>query len=159
VRAAKIFEAPDKVEKFRIEDLRLQGSPNYEKRPKIDGLAYRSRSECNDSASSKRLAVLVMNPFSYSLTNFACTFLPGVAFRFSKGTQTALVAICFHCNQLAIIENDPHLPLFSIGGPLVRLRFVKEITYYRPEYLDITKAAFPDDPEIQKLDIYKNTFL
>jgi hypothetical protein len=159
VRAAKIFAAPDKVEIFRLEDMRLQGNPRYDNLKKIDGLAYRSKSVYNDPALAKRLTDLVLNPYSYSLTHSACIFNPGVAFRFSKGTQTALIAICFHCNQLALIENDPHLPLTSIDGPLVRLRFIADIDFYRPEFLEIVKAAFPNDPEIQKLETYKYTFL
>lgn len=159
-RAQNIFAGATKVETFRLIDFRLQESQPANA-PKVDGYFYSSKDSDQNADFAKKLAALVLNPNSYSRMHWACTFNPAIAFRVSKDKQTATVLICFHCNQLALVENDPQLPLQSLDGPKARVRFMEDIDLFRPEFIALAKEAFPNDKEIQQLETYgdSNKFL
>jgi len=153
-----IFEDADRVNSFRLVSYydALQLDSTKEKTPgaklpgKIGDFYYSARGETTGADFAARLGKIVLDPRGYAPETL-CKFDPTVAFQILKGTQTVTVAICFNCNQLMVVEPNPHLPLKSLGGIERHFRIGGVFDVYRPELVTLAQEVFPHDEKIQSL--------
>ena len=79
-----------------------------------------------------------------------CYFEPGVAFRVWSGLKSVDVILCFHCDQLGVVENNPNVPERNIGGRLnARMNVLGDFNPAREQLLALTKEAFASDDAVQ----------
>lgn len=151
--AAALFANADRVQVFRLFS---QRGKNEQARGKLlGGISYFAQGKQGDKAFAARLAATVLNPASYWLPGQStkqCYIDPGVAFRVWSGKRFADVIVCFECNQLVVLENNPKIPESSIGGWLTgRFTVAGDFDPARQSLVALSKEGLPDSPEIQKL--------
>ena len=148
-RATLIFKQADKLEAFRIAKS-LPGAEPGKGVGKVDGFPYAYKKELGIEFT-KRFASLILSPKTYTGLHKACGFDPLVAFRARHKNETATFVICFGCNELALVENDPKLPITGAGYYVARVRLIESFDDYRPELIAFAQEAFPHDMDVQKL--------
>lgn len=155
-RAKEVFEATKAVETYHMG--KAVGGEFFNSIGKIDGVPYALKGKDQDANFARRLSQLAFSPVSYTGMHKACTFVPNVAFHAKHKGATATIAICLGCNELALFENDPKLPVGAVGYISGRVRFVEYFDWYRPEFLALAQTAFPGDEELRALPIYSKMF-
>jgi hypothetical protein len=72
-----------------------------------------------------------------------CTLKPGVAFRFTRGNQTATIFLCYYCGDgFVLVRNGDGLSTYER-----KYRLIKS----NEALLNVIKEAFPNDPDVAKL--------
>jgi hypothetical protein len=138
VEVMALLSHPKKVEVFRVdEETRqtwAQGKP-----------------KTLDKTSARKLSAILSNETQYEWDNgkpvmLGCIFRPAAAFRFRRGKKFLSVLACFRCNQVLFVPDG--LPKEDKERPAFRVAWM---VWLRPEVLQITKKAFPDDKEVQEI--------
>ena len=145
--AAAILTGADKVEPVRIESL-LESNGGLDHYPVV------SRAPRLGHAFAVRLAALLLNPKSYMIPGQdakMCIFSPRVAFRVWEKSKFVDVLICFECSQLMVVENDPKVPLRSLGAKPARFRVGGDFDAIVPELAKLVREAFPGDPSLEEV--------
>lgn len=151
--AAALFAGADRVQVFRL--FPQSGRQEKAQGTLLGNVPFYAKGKEQGAAFASRLGALVLAPKSYMLpgqSTSQCDIEPGVAFRVWRGKQFGDVIVCFECDQLAVLENNPKIPENTIGGWLTG-RFVVAGGFnpIRPQLLALAKEALPDSPEVQKL--------
>lgn len=148
--AATIFAGATKVESFR-----LFSSGPEKAIGKTKNFNYFAKGITQNHRFAARLAAVVLDAKTYPWPGQftkQCYFDPAVAFRIWKHTEFVDTIICFHCNQLVVLENNPQAPHRNIGGWLEgRFYVAGDFDVARPQLLTLAKEALPDDPQMQAL--------
>lgn len=148
--AAAIFAGATKVESFR-----LFGRDDEKPIGRTKNFAYFATGTTQDNRFAARLAAIILDAKTYpwpGQSTKQCYFDPGVAFRVWKNAEFVDTIICFHCNQLAVLENNPKVPQSSIGSSLEgRFYVAGDFDFARPQLLALVKETFPADPQMQAL--------
>jgi hypothetical protein len=137
-RAIKVLAAPDRVEVFRV-------VPTREKKPNDQAFAgYPQRAAGKEQGPeyARELAGVLKDDHSYDW-DFAkaCEFEPGVGYRVWSGKDSVVVLICFHCNEIGVIEDESkpdHMHVRSADPA-------------RKALVKLARQALPDDKTIQSL--------
>ena len=152
--AAALFAGADRVESFRL--FPVNSPPEKPGGNLLGDVPWFGRSTRQGRSFAARVGALVLDPNSYlqpGHTVKKCYFDPGVGFRVWKGRQFADVVICFHCNELAVLENSPHVPEQTFGGRVIgRFAVGGDFDPVRPQLAALAKEALPGIPEIDRLD-------
>lgn len=91
------------------------------------------------AAQTKKLQRLLNKPLPFrSEPKANCRFNPGVALQFVKDGKALTLLFCFSCDEWA----------FDQGGKMVYAQFGSD----RKALVELAKALFPQDEEIQKLN-------
>ena len=101
-----------------------------------------------DTDSTAKLVAVLLNEDTYrwegdSPIGLRCIFEPGVAYRFWKDKEVVSVLVCFKCSEVKFVSDNPE----DKGDPFRRAIYAK----LRPEIVQLTKQAFPNDKDIQAL--------
>ncbi len=106
-----------------------------------------------DAKFAGKLGAILLVPESYVLPGMGmtlCLFQPGVAYRVWSGPKFVDAIICFHCDQLGVVENDKTVPERGIGGSLQgRMNVLGDFQPARAALLAVTKEAFASDAAVQ----------
>ena len=157
---AEIFSHSQKVETFRITtkdaDLAKQEDLLAAKRIKknVGGFPVVSVGPILKKDFSNRLAKMLLDPKSYLAPGEdqkSCILTPNVAFRVWKENQHVDVVICFSCSQLVVIEENPQLPLRSIGAYRFHFRVGGDFDPVRRQMINLCKQVFKRDQDLQAL--------
>ncbi|RYG62651.1 hypothetical protein EON80_22715 [bacterium] len=148
--AVALFAGATKVESFRLFTLTKE-TPH----PYISNFPSYGEATTQGPDFAKRLGKIVLDAKTYRApgqSTKSCYIEPAVGFRVWKGKQYADTVICFDCDQLAVLENDPKIPMNSIGSAL-RGRFyvAGDFDVAHDKLVKLAKEALPDDPTISKL--------
>lgn len=146
-QAAAILTGADKVEPVRI-------WPPLESNGGLDHYPVVSRAPRKGHDFAVRLAALLLDPKSYMIPGRdakLCIFSPTVAFRVWKKSQFVDVLICFECDQLMVVENDPKVPLRSLGAKPARFRVGGDFDSVVPELAKLVREAFPGDSSLEEV--------
>lgn len=135
-----ILQGATRVETFRI------GNPSVSCSflpARMDGHWLNSKGPTKDKAFAAQVTKILLDPQLYADTRDRCLFSPGVIFRFWKGSQRVDCLMCFHCDDILILAQDPqghttHTAFTNFGAR-------------QPALLALVKRAFPADKEIQAL--------
>jgi hypothetical protein len=147
-QAAAILTGADKVEPVRIEPLFEVRGGGLDQYPVV------SRAPRKGHAFAVRLAALLLDPKSYLIPGQdgkMCIFSPRVAFRVWKRSKFVDVLICFDCGQLMVVENDPAVPLRSLGAKPARFRVGGDFDPILPELTKLVREAFPGEPSLEEV--------
>jgi hypothetical protein len=90
------------------------------------------------AASALRSAVV-----TYPKEMSTCILKPGVAFRFTRGNESATIFLCYYCSDGFVLVRDGT----GLSTYTRKYRFVKS----HEGLLNILKETFPDNPDIAKL--------
>ncbi len=141
-RGIEILRNAERVEIFRIksntpEDWSTPG------RPAIEGYEILAQTEQGREFATKVSGALLneRNQFGFGK---ACGFSPGVAFRIWKGKESAVLIVCFQCNDLRLSFYD------SSGREIKRTGF--DFVLNRSLLLALARRAFPSDSVLSELD-------
>ncbi len=149
--SAAIFDRATKVETFRL----FRTSPDEAAKTSMRGFEVFAQGPTLDGKFGQRLGAVLLRPESYVLPGqgtTACAFEPGVAFRVWSGATSVDAILCFGCNQLGVVENDPKVPERNIGGRLNdRMNVLGDFGPARVELLTLTKEAFASDDAVQSI--------
>ncbi len=148
--AAAIFAGATKVECFR-----LFPSSKEKAIGKTKNFSYFAKGTTQDKQFAARLGAIILDAKTYSWPGQSmklCYFEPGVAFRIWKNAEFVDTIICFHCSQLAVLENNPKVPQNGIGGSLQgRFYIAGDFDSARTQLVALAKEGFPTDTKIQAL--------
>lgn len=88
---------------------------------------------------TSRLSKVLLSPETYGGMPLAC-FSPGVAFRLWHENKSVTAYICFHCNNMRLVEDTGSQPR-------------EEVPIYegRDVLLELSKESLPNDSTIQSL--------
>jgi len=148
--ATAIFAGATQVESFRL-------FPDGQEKPigKTKNFSYFAKGATQDKRFATRLGTLILDAKTYTWPGQSikqCSFEPGIAFRIWKNAEFVDTIICFHCSQLAVLENNPKVPQRSIGGSLQgRFYVAGDFDSAHAQLVVLAKEAFPNDTEIQAL--------
>ena len=138
-KVISIVDGATRVEVFRLKDHLL--SNYYPLAKHKEAIDYAGKPQGKEFAS--RLSDVLLKPTTYGIQNWAC-FSPGVAFRLWRNKQSATVLICFHCNNLLLLDDAAkasdkkgYTQGISSEGRAALVQLVKEV--------------LPDDAVIQSL--------
>ncbi len=105
----------------------------------IGGYEILAQAKDQDKAFAGKLATILFDEKTYNFeVAKGCEFDPGVAFRVWKDKASAIVLLCFACDELEI-QQDKH-------------RGHEDFDAKRGELLKLAKLALPDDKDIQALE-------
>ncbi len=129
--------APEKVEAFRVRA--MPNDENPDSQATVGGATITTGPVAVDAGTARDLAGILKDPHTYGW-DFAkgCKFDPGVVLRFTAGTSTVDVILCFHCEELQSYLNGK-----KVGG--------EDFDAATARIAAIVKRLFPNDEEIQKL--------
>lgn len=148
--SAAIFDKATRVETFRLFPTSASDKPVGD----VRGFATYWRGTTG-AGFARKLGAVLLRPDTYVLpgqSTTLCYFEPGVAYRVWSGTKFLDVVVCFHCNQLGVVENDPKVPERNIGGRLsARMNVLGNFNPARAELLSLTKEAFASDEALQAI--------
>ena len=148
--AQSIIDKAESLEVFRLapEDLRI-GFPPQQAEPKEGffetyplkatiasselGSGYKERAAAAIKAAIKR------DPNEVTV----CILKPGVAFRFTRGKQTATIFLCYYCGDGFVLVRDAN----GMSTYTRKYGFVRS----NEALLGVIKEAFPNDADIAKL--------
>ena len=135
-----ILRGAQRVEVFRVESEPVAGDPR-------ETIGYRpiisvGREQGADFA--RRLSDVLRSSGVIPHRNH-CSLQPGVAFRLWKGSRAVEVLVCFKCDVLW-----PHVVGSQVGNVVHEWQ---DFDLARAELVALTKEAFPDDIEIQALQV------
>jgi hypothetical protein len=128
-----------RVEVFRIEDSKRAKAGD---KNQIAGHRILATGKEQGAPFASQLAAMLQTDQALLGSQARC-FLPGVAFRAWKDTESVEVLVCFTCKNLQVILRDAK-------GAEVK----KSSGGFGPTYgplLPLVKTAFPDDKEIQSI--------
>lgn len=128
-----VLRSPTKVEAFRVGT--ADGNPHstdYRAMPETAGPV------AVDPATASELARILLDPKSYSPHPKPCVPNPGVKLRFTAGSRTVEVFLCFECSELFVYEG-------------ARSRGALEFDPAHGSLVIVVKRLFPKDPAIQAL--------
>jgi hypothetical protein len=137
----KILSGATKVECFRLDPQTEKGEGKAVQR--IDGYPIIATGQEQGAEFAGKLAAALKDAKSYGVP--AKCFFPGVAFRVWKDKQSVEVVICFMCSNFYTITRD------ADGKEVSR----SELAGFQKNwavFVELAKAAFPNDPAIQKLE-------
>jgi hypothetical protein len=159
--AAEVMRAPDRVEYFRVgRQLEVYTEEEAKERdavyaaagqkppvppPSLLGYEITGRVSPNDPKIGPALGAALTSETTYSQGSFFCGFNPGVGYRFVKGPRSVVVLICFTCWEMAVAEE------LKAGDRRDLFSKVPMSDEGSRAILDLTKRAFPDDPDIRKI--------
>jgi hypothetical protein len=130
-----------RVEVFRINPER---SPEFPVETQIGGFPVTATGKEQGKEFATNLANLLLTDGTWTNPKAAKCFDPGVAYRLWKDKSHVDVLICFNCHNLQVTSYDAE------GKKLVEAFGNMEDASYAG-LLKLTKAAFPDDKQIQDL--------
>lgn len=147
--AAAILTGATKIEAYRF-------FSQDEKKPlgEIGDLPFYHKTVVQEPSFKMRLATLLLDAKSYIIPGRdgkLCILEPTAGFRVWQDQKFVDVVICFSCNQLLVIENNPQVPMSSIGNFRARFYVGGDFDSVRPQLLALVKEAMPDDALIQNL--------
>ena len=149
--SAAIFSNATKVETFRL----FAVSRNEKSKTSLRTFKVFAQGPTLDGTFGRKLGAILLRPETYILPGqgtTACAFEPGVAFRVWSGPKSVDVIICFHCNQLGVVENDPKVSVRSIGGRLNdRMNVLGDFNPARAQLLALAKQAFASVEAVQSM--------
>ncbi len=128
-----IFEKATKVEVFRIES-----KADKDAKESIAGYPIVSKGKEQGKEFVAKLKTVFTKKEVYTGSQARC-FQPGIGFRLWNDKEYIDVAICFGCTNFVILGSDGTRSSGAFGG-----------AGYAP-VLEVVKAAFPDDKEIQAM--------
>jgi hypothetical protein len=139
--AADLLHQSDYVEAYRVAPLADHPGAGG----KVAGFAVLSAHSMADDQARKLAAAVttasnLREPASSSTTS---TFDPIVGYRFYRGSEEVAVLLSFSANQLLVVQKDVHRKEVY--------RHTWSIADSRPTFLQITKQAFPDNPQVTTL--------
>ena len=141
-RGIEILRNAERVEIFRIksntsEDLSTPG------RPAIEGHEILAQTEQGREFATKVSGALLSERNQFGMGK-GCGFSPGVAFRIWNGKDSAVVIVCFQCDDLALTFYD------SSGKKIKHTSF--DFVLNRSVLLALARRAFPSDSVLTELD-------
>lgn len=120
-----------------------------------EGVSWFAKGPERGLGFARALGAIVLDPRSYRSPGRSvksCYFVPTVAFRVCDRSQFVDVVVCLGCSQLAVLENDPKVPVRRIRGSLEgRFLVAGDFEALRPALLALAKRALPGDRAIQEL--------
>jgi hypothetical protein len=134
--AQEILSGATRVECFRI-DPRTSGKGEH-----IDGYVVTATAEEQGRDFAAKLAAALKDEKSYG--DPARCFFPGVGFRAWKGKESVDVVICYLCSNFYVVARDEN------GKEVARTPYIG-FQCNRAAFVELAKAAFPEDPAIQQL--------
>lgn len=149
--SAPIFRHATRIEIFHL----FPNAPEEKSANSIRGFPIYQSATLPDATLGPQLGAILLRPESYVVASqdiLLCYLMPAVAYRVWSGAQSLDVLICFHCNQLGVIENDPHVPIRNLGGRIdARMNVLGDFAPARAELLALTKRAFVSDDAVQAI--------
>ena len=130
-----------------MESFRLSPTDSQRTLGKINNFPIYGQGQTQDSAFAKQLGAIVLNAETYQMPGqslYQCYFEPGVAFRVWNQKRFVDTIICFSCDQLAVVEHDPEIPMNTLGGSLQGRFVVAGDFVARPQLLKLARQAFPN---------------
>jgi hypothetical protein len=135
-----ILQKATKVEAFRV-DTKLSDDPKNAKET-IAGYTILSKGKEQGKEYAAKLTKVFTKGEVYTGSQARC-FLPGVGLRVWKDKEYVDIAICFECTNFVMMGSDGTRSNGAFGG-----------AGHAP-MLEVVKIAFPDDKEIQALQVPK----
>ena len=100
-----LLQEADRVEPFRLKP-NLDGTPSAPGRPSLEGYEIIARGKPLGPDFAKRLAASILNDKNVLGVRDWCGFMPREAFRFWRGKASAILLLCFQCNEIHINYYD-----------------------------------------------------
>lgn len=142
-RTVAAIQGATRVEAFRVDPQRRPAGSDPAG-PAIGGYPITATvgEQGQEFASALADVLLEDRTYQFEIAK-GCIFSPGVGFRLWKQHQAVAVLLCFHCDELEVLWEDP-------AGAAQRPEH-EDFDAACPALVQLAKLAFPDDPEIQAL--------
>ena len=129
------IRTPDRVASIRIDGgLDERGKPGE----KVADFPIIANGPDLTADQVRELQSLIFDATNYEFDSAkGCEFMPGVVFRFEKGSDLVDVLLCFSCDEWAFLRNGNWK--------------IEDNDRARSRLLALAKAAFPDDAVLAKL--------
>jgi hypothetical protein len=141
--ALKILSGATRVECFRIDPRTADTGEGKPGAKHIDGYPITATAKEQGRDFADKLTAALKDEQSYGPA--ARCFFPGVGFRAWKDKESVDVVICYMCSNFYVVAHD------ADGKEVARTQLAGFQGNWAA-FVQLAKAAFPDDPAIQQLD-------
>jgi hypothetical protein len=141
--ALKILSGATRVECFRIDPRTADKGEGKPSAKHIDGYPFTATAKEQGRDFAGKLTAALKEEKSYGPP--ARCFFPGVGFRAWKDKESVDVVICYMCSNFYAVARD------ADGKEVARTQLTGFGGNWAA-FVELAKAAFSDDPAIQKLD-------